>query len=191
MNVGTTLVAYSEASELVEPGEGAFDDPTIDPEATAVFDPAIIDERPDVALLQSRPDGFGIVCLIGEQSIWTPTRAAPASPNAGNGVYKLDGRNRIVNVGPGQADCQRNAEAIRDEVPFRTGFRSISRVGACLGSPFTARIEDASRAAHSHVMRFWRPSSSRIACQRASQTPLACQSRSRRQHVTPDPQPIS
>ena len=191
MNVGAPFVAHPEPAELVEPGEGAFDHPAIGAKAAAMLNPPVVDEGQDVAAFQCRSDALGVVCLVGKEDVRSAARPATAALDPGYGVYDGDCRHRIVDIGACQADCERNAAAVRDEVPLRAGFRSISRVSACLGSPFTALIADESRAAHSQVMRFWRPSSSRIACQRASQTPQVCQSLSRRQQVTPEPQPIS
>lgn len=191
MNVGAPFVAHSEPAKLVEPSEGAFDYPAVDAKAATMLNPAVVDEGPDVATFQLGSDALGVVSLVGKEGVGSATGTATPALDAWNGVYDGDGWYSVVDIGACQADCERNAAAVRDEVPLRAGFRSISRVSACLRSPFTALIDDESRAAHSQVMRLWRPSSSRIACQRASQTPLACQSLSRRQHVTPDPQPIS
>lgn len=191
MNVSTPFVANPEPPELVEPGEGSFDHPPIDTKAAAVLNPPVVDEGPNIAALQLGTDTLSVVCLVSKEGEWSTAGASRPALDPRNGVYNVDGWHRVVDIGACQADCERNAAAVRDEVPLRAGFRSISRVSACLGSPFTALIDDESRAAHSQVMRFWRPSSSWMACHRASQTPLACQSRKRRQHVTPEPHPIS
>jgi len=46
--------ADEESAAVVEPGEGAFDDPAVSAEAGAVFDLAACDDRPDSEFQMSR-----------------------------------------------------------------------------------------------------------------------------------------
>jgi hypothetical protein len=49
VDVGAAFVADAEASVLVQPGEGALDDPALAAESGSVWCVAFGDERPDAA----------------------------------------------------------------------------------------------------------------------------------------------
>jgi hypothetical protein len=53
VDVGASFVADAESAVLVEPGEGAFDDPALAAEAGAVWGAAGRDQGCDAALEQS------------------------------------------------------------------------------------------------------------------------------------------
>lgn len=96
-----------------------------------------------------------------------------------------------MGVRPAQPTGQRNPVRIGDQVPLGARFAAIRGVGADRLAPLCVGSFALSRRARSHAMHpAWPRRSSRVCCNR-SQTPAACQSRSRRQQVTPDPQPIS
>jgi hypothetical protein len=74
---------------------------------------------------------------------------------------------------------------------LRARFAAIRRVRADGDAPFLAETLALSSAARLQSIRSAAPSRSRSARWSRSQTPACCQSRSRRQQVTPEPQPIS
>ncbi len=86
---------------------------------------------------------------------------------------------------------QEDALAINDEVVFGPWLTAVRGIGAGLLAPLLARTLLLSRLARLQSMTAASPSqlSSRV-CSR-SQTPASCQSRRRRQQVTPLPQPSS
>jgi hypothetical protein len=98
---------------------------------------------------------------------------------------------RLVAVGPGNAHGQRGAFAIDQQVPFRAFFGPIRGVFAGEDPPKTARKLWLSTQQCSQSMPFSCPTRWSRACRSFSQTPRRCQYRSRRQQVTPEPQPIS
>jgi hypothetical protein len=76
-------------------------------------------------------------------------------------------------------------------VVLGAGFAAVHRVGSRLRAPLFARTLMLSRLARLQSMAASSPSQlSNVSCSRC-QTPAACQSRSRRQHVAPLPQPSS
>jgi hypothetical protein len=81
--------------------------------------------------------------------------------------------------------------AVGHNVALRARFAAIRRIRAGLVAPLFAGTLAESSAARSQSMPLRSPNSSRIAWCSARQTSACCQSRKRRQHVTPLPQPIS
>jgi hypothetical protein len=76
-------------------------------------------------------------------------------------------------------------------VVLRAGFAAVSWVGAGLFTPLLARMLTLSTLDRDQSIAASSPSQlSNLVCKR-SQTPAACQSRSRRQQVVPLPQPNS
>jgi hypothetical protein len=83
VDVGASFVAEAEPAVLVEPGEGALDDPALTAEAGAVSGALMGDHRCDLAGPQPRFGGVGVVAAVAEQ------RARTASWSAG---LAADGR---------------------------------------------------------------------------------------------------
>jgi hypothetical protein len=76
-------------------------------------------------------------------------------------------------------------------MPLRAVFPTVGGIGASLRPPKTARTEQLSKIALDQSISPASPSSSKSSRQTFSHTPAACQSRRRRQHVMPLPQPNS
>jgi len=67
MEISPAFVADAESFELVEPGEGALDDPAGAPESRAVCDATAGDERLDAELPQQAAVLVEVVAPVGEQ----------------------------------------------------------------------------------------------------------------------------
>jgi hypothetical protein len=96
-----------------------------------------------------------------------------------------------VAVRPGEADGQRRAAAVDEQVPFRACFRPVRGVFAGEDPPKTARTLWLSTQQWSQSMPCSCPTRWSRARSSFFQTPRRCQCRSRRQQVMPEPQPIS
>ena len=191
MDVDASFVADGEASEAIEPGECAFDDPAVAAETLAGFDPASGDARRDAAPPAGTPAAAMIIGLVGMQLSGPAPRPAALAADCRDGIEHLLEGHAVMHVGPGQGERERDTLTVCDEVAFRAGTATIGRVQPGRGTPFFAAMEELSSAARLQSMRLAsckRRSNSQ--CNR-SQTPAACQSRRRRQQVTPEPQPIS
>jgi hypothetical protein len=97
----------------------------------------------------------------------------------------------VVAVGPGDAGCQRDTVAIGDHVMFAPQLPSIRWRRARFFPAWCARTEEESTSARDQSSWFAAWSRSSNTRWSRDQTPARCQSRKRRQQVTPDPQPIS
>jgi len=191
MHVEPSFVTYGEASEFVEPCEAALDHPSVAAELLAGLDAAPGDARLDPAAQAGAPAAAMIVGFVGVQLVGSASRPAAPTRDRRHGIEQRLEWHAVVDVGPGQQKGERDAAAIRDQMAFGARPASIRRVRTCRGTPFLAAMDELSMQARLQSMRSAsrsRHSSSRC---RRSHTPVACQSRSRRQQVTPDPHPIS
>src|SRR5215213_1129224 len=98
---------------------------------------------------------------------------------------------RVVDVCSREHYGERDAPSVRNNVALRARFSFIRRIRAGLRSPLFAGTLAESKEARSHSMRSAWPRRFKSARCSSSHTPPSCQSRSLRQHVEPDPHPIS
>ena len=191
MHVESSFITDSEPSELIEPCETAFDHPSVAPELLAGLKATPGDARLDSATQAGASAAPVIVGLVRVQLVGSSSRLAALACNGRHGVEQFLEWHAVVDVGSGQKKCERDAVSIRDQVTFGAQPASIGGVRARRSAPFLAAIEELSMQARLQSIRSasrnWRSNSR---CRR-SHTPAACQSRSRRQQVTPDPHPIS
>jgi hypothetical protein len=97
----------------------------------------------------------------------------------------------VVSVGASQQESERDAAPVGEEVALGACLAAVRRVRPGSGAPLFAAMDALSTQARLQSMRAaWRRRRSNSRCSRFH-TPAACQSRSRRQQVTPDPQSIS
>lgn len=125
MEVHAAFIADAESFELVEPGEGALDDPAGLAEAGAVGDAASGDEGLDAALPQQSV--VLVVAAVGEQALGLAARTSPHSPYAGDCVQKRDQLRDVMPVPAGHGHGQRGSEAVDDQVVLGAGAGSVDR----------------------------------------------------------------
>jgi hypothetical protein len=191
VNVSAALETNTEATEVMQPGMCALNDPAMFPKATAMFGTAPGDHRFDTAITQRLPVSLGVVTTIGVDHTRSLQWVAAQAANRWNRVDQRQQLGEVVDVRAGQDRGERGAVGIGDDVVLGTGSRAIGRVWPSFWPAPTARIDDESTAAREKsIWSAARSFASSNSCKR-SHTPAACQSRSRRQHVTPEPHPIS
>lgn len=76
VDVCSAFVAEAQAAVLVEPGEGAFDDPALAADPGAVWGALVCDHWCDPLLSQSGLGGVGVVAAVAEQRAGPPARPA-------------------------------------------------------------------------------------------------------------------
>lgn len=152
-----------------------------------MFDTALGDHGLNTAVAQRASMPLGVVTTIGVDHTRSAQWMAAQSANRWNRVDQRQQLRDIVDIRAGQDHGERRAVGVGDDVVLGTRSRAIGRVWP---AP-TARIDDESTVARENSI--WSAARSLVSsnsCKR-SHTPAACQSLSRRQHVTPEPQPIS
>src|SRR6478672_4826883 len=192
MDVVALLIANTKTTLFEQPGEHALDDAAIPTQATPVFRVAFGNQRLDATRAKGLANlRFGIVSLVTEHFLGPATASTARLLDGRDGINQRNGLLRIVDVRGSVDQGQRCAFAIGGHVPFRPVFPAIGGIRASLRPPKTARTEQLSKIALDQSISPANPSSSNSSRHTFSQTPAACQSRRRRQHVMPLPQPIS
>ena len=191
VDVGAAFVAHAQTPKAVEPGKGAFDHPAMTTEVSRTVLPAPGDAREDAARPQGCPAAGIVVAFVGVELLGP---MAWSSTSARNGWHRIDGcfeHFGVMHVGGREYRCQGQPAALYHKVALRARAAAIDRIRAGFLAPFCAGIEHESRHARLQSSR----SASARRCKstqcKTSHTPCSCQSRSRRQQVMPEPQPIS
>ena len=191
MDVGAAFVADEQPFHLVEPGEGAFDDPAIAAQAGAVLGVAAGNHGLDATLAKAATVRVRVVAAVCDHAAGSLARTACQAGDGGNGVDERQQLADVVAVAAGQRPRQRDATSVGQEMVLGARAAPIDRARARFGAPFIACIWLESTIARDHSIS---PAAgnwvSNTACS-LSQTPARCHSSSRRQHVKPEPYPNS
>jgi hypothetical protein len=135
MDVGAVLVAGAQPFEGVQPGEAALDHPAAAAEPRAVGDSAAGDARGDAPGAQLAAVGVVVVAAVGEQLSRPTAGAATPAADRRHRVDQRDQLGDVVAVAAGQADRQRDASGVDDQVVLGAGPAAIDRRGADVVPP--------------------------------------------------------
>lgn len=191
MSLDATLEADAQLAEGSQPGVRALDHPAVAAESVIALDAFAGDAILDAAALEVSAAARIVVAFVGMQLVRPTPRLAAGAGHSRQRIDQLLEDHGIVPVGPGDAERQRDALPIRDEVALAAEFSAIGRVGACVRAPRGLATLAASRQARlKSSCPALRRSDSNSRCSRFH-TPAACQSRNLRQQVIPLPKPSS
>ena len=138
MELGPSLEANEQSSELVQPGEGALDDPAIATQAGSVRSLATGDLWSDAAPPELAAMALGVIATIGEEL---------RGPLSGPTHLPCHGRDRIeqgkklcdvVLVSARDRDRKREPCLIDDQVVLAAQPSTVNRARARPGAPFLA-----------------------------------------------------
>ena len=191
MNARSAFVSDGQAAKPVQPRDRAFDDPAGPAQATAVRCAPPRELGRDAAVAELIAVGLGV---IGAIALHQPRLADRASGSAAERRHGVDERQQLSDVMPirgRQRRDERNPARVGENMMFRPGFAAIGRVRSSFFPPRSARSDELSTTARARSSWPRRRSSVSRAVWRRFQTPARCQRTKRRQHVVPDPQPIS
>lgn len=191
MYIISPLESNTQSAKLVEPSAGSFDNPTMLSKRLAGVDTTLGNPDLDATLADRIAIGRIIIRLIRMQLV------GPLPGSASTLLYWLDCIQHrlkhldIVRVGRRKPGCKRNTLPLYHNMALRARFAAIRRIRPSLQSPRGAATENES--IHALLQSSWSasPSLSKSTWWSLRQTPASCQSRSLRQHVTPELQPIS
>ena len=191
MNVNTTLEAGAQLAEGSQPGVSALDHPAVTPQPIIALDALAGDAILDASTLEMSMASRVVVTFVRMQFHRPPARPAPLATHRRHSVDQLLEDHRIVTIGPGDAEDQRDALAVRDEVALAAEFAPVRRVGPGVRAPRgLGTLAPSMLTRLKSSLSALRSSDNSFRC-RPCHTPAACQSRSRRQQVMPLPKPIS
>lgn len=178
MSQHASLEADAQLAEGAQPCMGALHDPAMESESVVALDTAPGNACGDAQCAQMGTAARKVVAFVRVQFVRPAPGPAATSAHRGQGIDQLLEHHRVMPVGAGDAENQRDALAVRG-----VGARILPPRGlATLAASMLARLRSSLPAP--------RNSASSNRCRRCH-TPAACQSRRRRQHVMPLPKPSS
>jgi hypothetical protein len=192
MNVITPFIAHTQTAKAVEPCSGSLYDPAIAPQPLARFNASASDPRRDAPCAQLTAQRASVVGFVGVQLLRSLAWTTPSvASHRLNGIDDFQHHPRVMHVGRAQECRERDALALDHKMALRARFAAIRRILPGFCAPFSAGTENESTEARDQSS--WSASakrSSKAWCN-LRQTPACCHSRSLRQQVVPEPQPIS
>lgn len=133
------------------------------------------------------PVDVAVVAAVGEQRVQLPARMIDPAADRWDRVEQGQELGDVVRVAAGQQDREWGAVSVGDQVMLGAGLSPVDRRRTRVLPPFSALAWEESTTQRDQPRRAAAFSSaSRTSCSRC-QTPASFQSRSRRQHVMPDP----
>ena len=138
MDVVAAVVADEESFELVEPGEGALDDPAVAAEAGAVFGLAPGDLGPDPELAELAAVVVVVVAAVGDHTVGPAARPADNAAHVRDRVEEWDQLGDVVAVAAREREGERDPARIDEEMVLGAGTAPIDRARARFGAPFFA-----------------------------------------------------
>ena len=138
MDFVASVVADEQPLELVEPGEGALDDPAVASESGAVLGVAACDLWRDPALAEQAPVLVVVVAAVGGHPLGPAARPADAAAHRRD---PLDERNQlgdVVAIAARERPGERDPGRIDQEMVLGAVSASVNRARARFGAPFFA-----------------------------------------------------
>ena len=112
MNVVAAVGADQQPAAVVEPGEGALDDPAVAPEARAVIGVATCDDGPDAAPPDQPTVLVVVVAAVGDQPFRSSSWSADTTAHRRHPVEEPEQLRDVVAVGAGERPGERDAAAV-------------------------------------------------------------------------------
>jgi hypothetical protein len=191
VDVGAAFIADEQSLHLVEPAEGAFDDPAVAAEPGAMVVKAVGEHGLDPPLAEHSPVGIGVIAAVADHSLGALPGTSGEAGDRGDAVEQRHELGDVVAVAGGQRPGERCPERVGQEVVLGARTAPVNWARARFGAPFLAWIWLESTTARDHsISPAARNRFNNNACSR-SHTPARCHSSSRRQQVIPEPNPSS
>src|SRR5215204_6553738 len=191
MDVVTPLIANREPAVLRKPAQCALHNPPVSPQLLAALNSLSCYPAPDGTLPEGFFALFVVVSFVSVKFLGPLSRSATGSLDGLYAVDQLFENHRVVDVCRAELHTERDASSVRNNMALRACFSFICRIRSGFCSPLLAGMEAESKQARSHSIWSAWPRRSKSTWCRRSHTPACCHPRKRRQHVTPEPQPIS
>ena len=132
------VVADEQSFEVVEPGEGALDNPADASEAGAVLGLAARDLGADAAAAEFAPVLVVVVAAIGAEQGGPSARPADLAAYRRHALDKWHELGDVVSVAAGHRPGERDPGRVYEKVMLRAVSGSINRARARRGAPFFA-----------------------------------------------------
>jgi hypothetical protein len=132
------VVADEQSLVVVQPGEGALDDPAHPTESGAVLGLATSDLRLDVAGAEFAAVLVVVVAAIGRDPVGASTWPADLAADRRDTVDERHQLRDVVAIAAGHRPGERDPGRVYEKVMLRAGSGSINRARARRGAPFFA-----------------------------------------------------
>jgi len=138
VELGPSLEANEQSPELVQPGEGALDDPAIATEAGAMRSLATGDLWSDAAPPELAAMPLGVIAAIGEELRGSPSRPTHLPCHGRDRIEQGKKLCDVVLVSARDRDRKREPCLIDDQVVLAAQPSTVNRARARPGAPFLA-----------------------------------------------------
>jgi len=191
MNIRTSLITNSQPAKLMQPSKGTFNYPTSFAQATTISCSSFSQQCFDIHKFQGNPVWLRIISSITLNKVRSFSRTTSFTSYWRNCFNQRKKLSNIVAISTGNCSGKRHTVGIGDYMVLTAVFASIGGVWTRFLPPKTARTDaESTIAREKSILSAFRNLLSKVWCI-LSQTPAFCQSRSLRQQVIPEPQPIS
>ena len=116
MDVVAAVGADQETAAVVEPGEGALDDPAVTAQPGAVLGLAAGDDRLDASLPDKAAVLVVVVAAVGDQCARSASRSADAAADGRHPIEQLEQLGDVVAVAAGERPGERDTAAVYEQV---------------------------------------------------------------------------
>jgi hypothetical protein len=138
VDVVASVVADEQPLVVVEPGEGAFDDPADAAESGAVLGLAAGDLRLDLAGAELAPVLVVVVAAVGGDALGPSAWPAGLAAHGWDALDERDELGDVVAVAAGDRPGERDPGRVYEKVMLGAVSGSINRARARRGAPFFA-----------------------------------------------------
>jgi hypothetical protein len=138
VDVVAPVGAQQESAAVMEPGEGAFDDPAVASEPRSVFGLAASDDRFDASLPDKPSVLVVVVAAIGKDRLWATTGPTATTAHRWDSVEQLEQLRDVVAVGGRECPGERQATAVYEDVMLAAAPAAVDRAGTGFRAPFFA-----------------------------------------------------
>ena len=138
MDVVAAVGADEEAAAVVEPGEGALDDPAVVAEPGAVLGLASGDHRFDAALPDEAAVLVVVVAAVGEQRLGSSPGPAGSAADGRHPVEQFEQLGDVVAVSCGKCPGKRDAAAVYEQVVLAASSAAVNGAVTRFRAPFFA-----------------------------------------------------
>ena len=191
MNITAPFIPNPQPPILVKPSPRSLHHPAMAAQPLTTVLPPSSYARLYAPASKLFTQGLRVIGFVGVQLLGPLPRPASLMPYRLNRIYALKHHSSVVNVSPAHYYRERDAFSFDHKMALRARFAAIRRIASGFLPPFgagtlnestAARLQSSLSASDSRSSRAW--------CS-LCHTPACCHSRSLRQQVEPDPQPIS
>jgi hypothetical protein len=138
VDVVAAVGADEESAAVVEPGEGAFDDPAVAAEPGAVVGLTAGDHGFDAALPDEAAVLVVVVAAVSDQRPGSSSWPADTAADGRHAVEQLKDLRDVIAVATGQRPGERDPAAVYEQMVLAAPPAAIDRTGTRFRAPFFA-----------------------------------------------------